>query len=48
MIKGFYDRVAKPTADERRFLKHNEFNAEELRKALQIDYLLKSGSDVDT
>ena len=48
LIEGFYDDVAKPTPEERTLLKNNEFNTESLRKALQIDYLLKEKSEVET
>ncbi len=48
LIDGFYDDVAKPTPQETKYLKRNEFNADELKKALQIDYLLEGRSDVDT
>ncbi|MHB8566544.1 MAG: M20/M25/M40 family metallo-hydrolase [Nitrososphaerales archaeon] len=48
LIDGFYDDVASPTAQERTFLKTNEFSTEGLRKALQIDYLLDEKTDEKT
>ncbi len=48
LIRGFNDRIAKPTPQERKFLEQNEFSTEKLRKALQIDYLLKGKDDVET
>jgi len=48
LIEGFYDAVAKPTPEELRFLRKNEFSSEELRKALQIDYLYSEKSNEGT
>jgi len=48
LIKGFYDDVAKPTPEEKRLLHENEFDSEELRKALQLDYLLEEKTDEQT
>lgn len=48
LIDGFYDDVVPPTAEEKKFLKSNEFSTEGLRKALEIDYLLKEKSDEKT
>ena len=48
LIVGFYDEVAKPTPDEKKILRKNEFSSEGLRKALQIDYLYSEKSDVET
>jgi acetylornithine deacetylase/succinyl-diaminopimelate desuccinylase-like protein len=48
LIEGFYDDVAAPTPQERKFLKNNEFSAKGLQKALQIDYLLEEKDDVST
>ena len=48
LIAGFYDDVKKPTIEERKFLKRNEFSTRELIKALQIDYLYEGKDDVDT
>jgi acetylornithine deacetylase/succinyl-diaminopimelate desuccinylase-like protein len=48
LIGGFNDDVAKPTPEELRLMKRNEFSTEKLRKALQIDYLLAEKSDADT
>lgn len=48
LIDGFYDDVAKPTVDERKFLGENEFSSGGLQKVLQIDYLLKEKDDVST
>lgn len=48
LIEGFYDDVAKPTPQEKKFLKENEFSVKGLRKALQIDYLLEEKDDVST
>lgn len=47
-IEGFYDRVAKPTAQEKEFLKNNEFDSKELKRALEIDYLLEEKNDLET
>lgn len=47
-IDGFYDRVAKPTAQEKEFLKNNEFDSKELKRALEIDYLLEEKNDLET
>ncbi len=47
-IEGFYDDVAKPTLQEKKFLKSNEFSVEGLRDALQIKYLLKEKDGVST
>jgi acetylornithine deacetylase/succinyl-diaminopimelate desuccinylase-like protein len=48
LIEGFYVDVAKPTAQERKFLKENDFSAKGLKEALQIDYLLEEKDDVAT
>ena len=48
LIKGFYDDVLKPTEQERKFLRTNEFNSDELRKSLEVDYLLKGKTDRET
>ncbi|MGI0079792.1 MAG: M20/M25/M40 family metallo-hydrolase [Nitrososphaerales archaeon] len=48
LIDGFYDDVAKPSSQESKFLRKNEFNARELKEALQIDYLLEGRSNVET
>jgi acetylornithine deacetylase/succinyl-diaminopimelate desuccinylase-like protein len=48
LIDGFYDNVAKPTAEEQKILRKNEFSAEELRKAIQIDYLYSEKSNLKT
>lgn len=48
LIEGFYDDTVKPTAQERKFLKANDFSAEGLRKALKIKYLLVEKDDVST
>ena len=48
LIKGFYNDVAKPTAQERKFLSKNEFSTEALRRSLQIDYLFEEKTDSDT
>lgn len=48
LIEGFYDDVAKPTSQESKFLKNNEFNSKELKEALQIDYLLEGKNNVET
>jgi acetylornithine deacetylase/succinyl-diaminopimelate desuccinylase-like protein len=48
LIKGFYDDVAIPTSEEKKFLRKNEFSSEALKRALQIDYLFTAASDVET
>ncbi len=48
LIEGFYEDVAKPTSQEKKFLKENEFSTEGLRKSLEIKYLLKEKDDVST
>lgn len=48
LIDGFYDDVAKPSPQEKKFLKDNEFSTKGLQKALQINYLLKEKDDVST
>src|SRR5487761_1515898 len=48
LIQGFYDDVAKPTPQERKFLKNNEYNLKELREALKIDYLIQGKNDLET
>lgn len=48
LIEGFYDNVTKPTAQEKKFLKTNEFSVKGLREALQIKYLLEEKDDVST
>jgi acetylornithine deacetylase/succinyl-diaminopimelate desuccinylase-like protein len=48
LIKGFYDDVAKPTPQELKLLRSNEFSVRGLKKALQIDYLLEEKNDVAT
>jgi acetylornithine deacetylase/succinyl-diaminopimelate desuccinylase-like protein len=48
LIDGFYDDVQKPTALERKFLMNNEFDSEELRKTLNIDYLIEGKDDLET
>jgi acetylornithine deacetylase/succinyl-diaminopimelate desuccinylase-like protein len=48
LIKGFYEKVAPPTKAERELMWSNEFSVEELRKALEIDYLLEEKDDVAT
>jgi acetylornithine deacetylase/succinyl-diaminopimelate desuccinylase-like protein len=48
LIKGFYDNVAEPTSKEKKFLRKNEFSSKALQRALQIDYLITEGTDVET
>ena len=48
LIDGFYDDVAKPTPEEMKFLKNNDFNSGGLRKDLQVDYLLEGKNDIET
>ena len=48
LIDGFYDDVKKPTALERKFLGKNEFDSEELKTALNIDYLIEGKDDLET
>jgi acetylornithine deacetylase/succinyl-diaminopimelate desuccinylase-like protein len=48
LIDGFYDDVAKPTPQEQKFLRQNEFSVKGLQKALQINYLLEEKNDVAT
>lgn len=48
LIDGFYDDVAKPTTQELKVLRKNEFSSEDLRKALQIDYLHSEKSELGT
>jgi acetylornithine deacetylase/succinyl-diaminopimelate desuccinylase-like protein len=48
LIKGFYDNVAPPTMAEKALIRANEFSVSELRKALEIDYLLEEKDDVAT
>jgi len=48
LIDGFYDEVAKPTPQELKLLKSNEFSVKGLQKALQIDYLLEEKNDLAT
>ena len=48
LIEGFYDNVARPTEEERKLLRENEFSSEGLRRSLQMDYLLKEKSDQKT
>ena len=48
LIDGFYDDVAKPTPEELKLLKSNEFSVKGLQKALQIDYLLEEKNDLAT
>ena len=48
LIEGFYEDIAKPTVQESKFLKNNEFNSKELRDALQVDYLLEGKSNLET
>jgi len=48
LIDGFFDDVAKPTPQERKFLRENDFSSKALRKVLQIDYLLEEKDDVST
>ncbi|MDA4111551.1 MAG: M20/M25/M40 family metallo-hydrolase [Thaumarchaeota archaeon] len=48
LIKGFYDDVVSPTAQEREFLEQNDFSAKDLKQALEIDYLLVEKDDIAT
>ncbi len=48
LVEGFYGDAVKPTPQERKFLKENEFSVKELRKDLQIKYLLEEKDDVAT
>jgi acetylornithine deacetylase/succinyl-diaminopimelate desuccinylase-like protein len=48
LIEGFYDKVARPTAQEKKFLKNNEYNLKELREALKLDYLVEGKNDLET
>ncbi len=48
LIDGFYDEVARPTPQELKLLRSNEFSVKGLRKALQIDYLLEEKNDLAT
>jgi acetylornithine deacetylase/succinyl-diaminopimelate desuccinylase-like protein len=48
LIDGFYDDVAKPTSQEQKFLRENEFSVKGLQKALQINYLLEEKNNVAT
>ncbi len=48
LIDGFYDDVAKPTPQEQKFLRQNEFSVKGLQKALQINYLMEEKNDVAT
>ncbi len=48
LIDGFYSDVAKPTAEESKFLRANEFNKKELKEALQIDYLIEGKNNAST
>jgi acetylornithine deacetylase/succinyl-diaminopimelate desuccinylase-like protein len=48
LIQGFYEKAAKPTPQERQFLKKNEFSAKALKKDLEIDYLLEGKTDFET
>lgn len=48
LIDGFYDDVVQPTTKEKEFLTKNEFSTEDLRRALQIQYLFRERTDVGT
>jgi len=48
LLEGFYDDVAKPTPQEKKFLKENEFSVKGLQKALRIKYLLEEKNNVAT
>lgn len=48
LIDGFYQDVRKPTPEERKYLKKNQFSTRDLKRALQIDYLYEGKNDVET
>ena len=48
LIDGFYDDIAQPTQLEKEFLTKNEFSTENLRRALQIQYLFRERTDAGT
>ncbi|MDG6906950.1 MAG: M20/M25/M40 family metallo-hydrolase [Nitrososphaerota archaeon] len=48
LIEGFYDDVAKPTSEELKVIKKNEFSSESLKEALQLDYIYSGKSDTET
>ncbi len=48
LIEGFYNDAARPTPQERSFLRKNEYDLEQLKEALKVDYLIEGKNDLET